>query len=805
MIDRLVQVAGRKALGDVSHRRVAISISVGSACGLRLQLRKGRMKNDVVGRVTSEGNAKRQRAVAARGLLGAALCSGVLSSACGGAASDQATGFEQGSGAFALEGDFVPLRKGRSAPDRQRERALVSAPELPDSDADFYLAIKRSSLGERWFLSAYMKQLYPWSSSEHGHKTFGTRVVSFELQNDRLFVFDASERYRASLLADPVLLIEAYPIVSSPEFEALPGAEDYVLIDPARGLNDFSVSESVYADPYLQGALGSEPLRVGLSFMQNFRELEDGAAFEQVFAGDAVVFDQLRNVWGTLGISLRRYAEGQGFVPTPDPGAPFYFSSSPRLVPDSGGQVVANPLRWNARRGMRPIQVSVSAGAFRAQADLPGADILGALTRGIESWNDAFGFEVLEAVFVDADTVPDDDSTFLLVDYPGIGAGSAFADLRENPNTGEIRGGSVYLSGVFFDFSTFAAAEPAEAAAETEGEGEGVSLSAPVVGWGSATTLAPRCTLGAAQWRPRKNEPERDVGSLSADETGALYIEHIVMHEIGHMLGLRHNFKGSLLPASSSVMDYLNPDEALAMTGPGDYDVAAIRHLYQLSPDLPAQPFCTDEGVLSDPDCTRYDRGAAPLYDWWVPFHTALLDWVIDGGAPIDVLESTLNDLLAYARAGADGGASPEDGIEALRAALGRVGVPLGEEDRANPGVVEASNAVAERVLRRVALDPSESRGRIWADVTDPAVSRFLSEELGKLVRNEDGIRSPELRRVGVDALKALQSQSALLELRAARERLVAERSSASTAAEQLPSLDDLSARIDAALTPYFD
>jgi hypothetical protein len=763
------------------------------------------MKNDVVGGVTGERNVKRQRAVAAKVLLGAVLSSGVMSSACGGAASDEGAGLEQGSGAFAVEGDFVPFRKNRDAMDRQRERALVSAPELPESDADFYLAIKRSSLGERWFLSAYMKQLFPWTSREHGHQTFGTRVVSFELQNERLFVFDASDRYRASLLADPVLLIEAYPIVSSPEFEALPGAADYVLIDPARGFNDFSVSQSVYAEPYLQGDLRSGPLRVGLSFMQNFRELEDGAAFEQVFAGDAVVFEQLVNVWGTLGISLRRYAEGPGYVPTPDPGTPFFFGSSRRLVPDSGGQLAANPLRWNVRRGMRPIQVSVSAGAFRAQADLPGADILGALERGIESWNGAFGFEVLEAVFVDADTVPDDDSTFMLVDYPGIGAGPAFADLRENPNTGEIRGGSVYLNGSFFDFSGFRAVEAAEASAGSEGEGEVASLSAPAVAWGRATTAPPLCALGAPRGRLRNNEPEPDVGALSADETGALYIEHVVSHEIGHMLGLRHNFKGSLLPASSSVMDYLRPGEALAMTGLGDYDVAAIRHLYQLSPDLPAQPFCTDEGTLSDPDCMTFDRGAAPLYDWWVPFHAATLDWIIDGGAPIDALESTLNDLLAYARVGADGGVSPEDGIEALRAALGRVRVPLSDEDRANPGVVSASNAVAERVIRRVTLDPSESRGRMGTDLTDPSVSQLFSEELGKIVRNEDGIRSAELRRVGVDALKALQSQSALLELRAAREQLAAERSSGSTGAEQLPSLEDLSARIDAALTPYFD
>jgi uncharacterized protein DUF4953 len=760
------------------------------------------MKSDTIGGMTGEGNVKRRRAVAARVLLGAALCSGV-SSACGGVASDQATGFAQG--AFALEGDFVPLRKNASPLERRRERALVSAPELPDSDADFYLAIKRSSLGERWFLSAYMKQLHSGDSTEHGHKTFGTRVVSFEIQNDRLFVFDASDRFRASRVTDPVLLIEAYPIVASPEFEALPGAADYVLIDPARGLNEFSVAQRVYADPHLPGILGSQPLRVGLSFTQNFRELDDGAAFEQVFAGDALVVDQIASVWGTLGISLRRYAEGPGFVPTPDPGTPFYFSSLPRLVSDSGGEVVTSPVRWNVRRGMRPIPVSVTAGAYRAQADLPGADILGALQRGIEGWNDVFGFKVLEAVFVDTDTVPDDDSTFLLVDYPGIGVDSAFADFRENPNTGEIRGGSVYLSGVFFDFSDFAEPEATEAAGDGGTAGEAASPFVSAVAWAGATATAPRCALSVARRRPRVAEPERDLDALTVDEKGALSIEHTVTHEIGHMLGLRHNFKGSLLPPSSSVMDYLNPDEVIAMPGPGDYDAAAIRHLYQLSPDLPSQPFCADEDVSADPSCMVFDSGAAPLYDLWSPLHTTILDLILDGVLPLDVLDAALNELLAFARVGADGGVAPEDGVQALRAALGRVRVPLSDQDRANPDVVDTSNAVAERVIRRIALDPSESRGSIAANVSEPSVNQFLSEELGKMLRNEDGIRSPELRRVSVDALKALQSQGALLELRAARELLAAERSRATTGAEQVPFADDLSARIDAALTPYFN
>jgi hypothetical protein len=162
-----------------------------------------------------------------------------------------------------------------------------------------------------------------------------------------------------------------------------------------------------------------------------------------------------------------------------------------------------------------------------------------------------------------------------------------------------------------------------------------------------------------------------------------------------------------------------------------------------------------------------------------------------------------LNELLAFARVGAEGGAAPGDGVEALRAALGRVRVPLGAADRANHAIVEASNRVAEFVIRRMVLDPIERRGAIRANLSEEA-SQFLVEEIGKMLRNEDGIRSPELRRASVDVLKALQTEDALLELRAVRDRFAAERDGASAAAEQDPLADDLLARIEAALAPYF-
>ena len=129
--------------------------------------------------------------------------------------------------------------------------------------------------------------------------------------------------------------------------------------------------------------------------------------------------------------------------------------------------------------------------------------------------------------------------------------------------------------------------------------------------------------------------PEEFIGPL---------LKEVIMHEVGHTLGLRHNFKGSQLvgyeemnadgfegPISSSVMDYLPVNIAFGdgvVQGPwttttiGPYDSWAIAYGYTpgdvkevlARAEEPELIYATDEDTTGpDPMARRFDHAENPL------------------------------------------------------------------------------------------------------------------------------------------------------------------------------------------------
>ena len=201
-----------------------------------------------------------------------------------------------------------------------------------------------------------------------------------------------------------------------------------------------------------------------------------------------------------------------------------------------------------------------------------------------------------------------------------------------------------------------------------------------VSGSGCAPVCAsdPNCPEAQAKNEEQK-KPSKPVSMLDGvpEEVIGPMLAHLVAHEVGHTLGLRHNFKASSIytleeingpdmedkPYAASVMDYMPINmtqlecknyDRLSMKGIGPYDMWAIEYGYTLKNDLkpilarvadPLLPYATDEDTWGpDPLARRYDFSKNPLE--YAKTQIALADYHRE-----HLLESFVKDGESWAQA----------------------------------------------------------------------------------------------------------------------------------------------------------
>jgi hypothetical protein len=741
---------------------------------------------------------------ALRGLVCALGALAMLSAGCSEDAKEA-----DGPAPLALEGDIVAVPR-ELTPDtvHQLREGLGSAASALQAHTPetFYLALKKSELGQRWFMSAYLKQNYPEDLAGAGGSSLGIRVVSFQQQNGKLFAFDVDDTKVRSTLYAPEEIVEAWPVVTDHRaFNRLPNADKYVLFDPAAGL------DRVVGMDLLRNALYGPVFEVDLAFAQRFRALKDGISFEKVITGRGQLFDQgFPSTWpeadnyrvtATLSISFRRYQEGAGYTPTPLPPKEHYFRSAPRRVPNSGGQVVETADKWNIHPGMKPITWVLSDTWAAAQQDprYQGYDIIGAAKRGVEAWNAAFGFTVFTTrMALPGESFADDDKNFVLLD-PDPSYSFAYANWRSNPNTGEVLGAGVYMNISWLDRAIEVITGEAPLAS-------GVKRAVAPLGsfqlqW-NGMTASRLCELHVPEAEavlPAPQSGKLSQSSLSTKERVERFFGHVVTHEIGHTLGLRHNFKGSLSFPTHSVMEYSYALDQEHRDGPGAYDVAAVRYLYGLSSTLPQEAFCTDEDLFRDPDCTRYDSTPVPLEQFYGAMYRDALRASLEEGGPAPT-DAVLNGVLQYVR----GGRTSAELMRAWSIAMEGLQAPIPPEVlAAHPGYGLAADAAARRVIQRLYLDSAALRSSVRNDPRPhPTLTPAILEQLRANLLNVDGVRSYATRRVMVQVLKKLQTYEAYAILREAR--ITVEAQLPLLTGKELLEAEDLAARLQQATSPYF-
>ncbi len=513
-----------------------------------------------------------------------------------------------------------------------------------------HVSVAKAALGREFLVSAsVIPQLVAATST-----SLAGKIVRFELFHDGVDLYESNEGFVVTNDLPARRLLTTFPIVSQDS--------ERVVIDFNAGMRRV-FNDIWYASSEVPGAT---PGRVPLTQARSL-EIPQGRVFEVRAEGEQIVVRQSAQVRDREKDSNRedRY-EIRYFIAPYNPGdfktkehAPDvsryvrFFETHPQIEASTG--------RTAARIALFDIRQPV---VIHYSANTP-AEYEGAVRDGILYWNRAFGREVVKAEKAqEGVTAP--DPRFSLVQWvPWDSAGFAYADVIVDPRSGASQRGQAYMTSTF-SFTGKARARALLRSMRTVAAGGGQG-GPKKFGPGEVAEGTGRGEDGAlfSSARACECDPVQFAEHFAAGLEAALadgrftdeaakrvsgdYVREVVAHEVGHMLGLRHNFAGTLsgtmthkelsewfnaylasddtqlladrIP-SSSVMDYIDIKSA-AFVGRKirktqevlPYDLAAIRWGYLADNNVATKKmlFGTDQDMMSYGDVTPFDFGAEPV------------------------------------------------------------------------------------------------------------------------------------------------------------------------------------------------
>lgn len=544
----------------------------------------------------------------------------------------------------------------------------------------------------------------------------------------------------------PVLLA-SFPVQSA--------TADTLVIDfQAGGLQDLIAGQDPWAQPAGSARINMNLLGRAKAAGTQQANLVEAVATPEWFS----VIQQVNRVDGAHARSTWyrhtfRFAAASTVAPLyDDPADPLGYFTVPVA---QAGKNTPNEIvrRWNPDR---PVTFYLSANTPPQYRD--------AVRQGVLAWNQVLPDPAYLSVTDAPPSVLPGDPRYPLIqwldDENGFGVGMAQAD----PRTGEILTGLVVITSGWVD-----PPKPADLLPSIPAETAGLSPRRD----STDPTPALLCTFDAsAAGAEGPFSAGWDLTPAARTTFTERLITAVIMHEVGHVLGLRHNFAGNLgseddhngpldlaaildqppaadakLP-SSSIMDYLPFYDDIRMSRPGAYDANAVNHSYGTLEHmpriahLPAPLFCTDEDVGAIADCQRFDGGRDPIDGWAVRLErliTAYNDWIIahaivapndvpiaptlDGEAfrTLQLLRRGLKNLASYASGHTwpIGGLYPFERADKARRLLARLLRPI---SRDIPALVRpALAAQVDRLLRLAEQDDAQGRwaAQIIINITD--------------------------------------------------------------------------------------